>query len=166
MTFGSGNAAAWPWSWDMFYQPSHRAQKDAAPPPPAGSVPAGGTLPSAKTRADAAKLKNPEIPTPVSIEHGKEKYETYCFVCHGSDGKGDGPVGKKFVRPADLTGAYIQNKPDGDIYYTIEHGGMFIMPGYGDSVVPKDRWKIINYIKFVFGKKQELKENQGNAYAK
>jgi mono/diheme cytochrome c family protein len=37
-------------------------------------------------------------------EIGKVQYETYCGVCHGLDGKGDGPYAANLkTRPADLT---------------------------------------------------------------
>ncbi|MHB8483039.1 MAG: c-type cytochrome [Nitrospiria bacterium] len=146
-----GVASAWPWSFDMFYQPSHRAQKVPAFPTPEGTVPIGGKPFFAKNKQEADALKNPMVPTSESISRGKKRFEIFCEVCHGSEGKGDGPVGKKFVRPADLTLPYIQQKTDGYIFYTIEHGGLFIMPSYGDSIPPEDRWHIINYIKTVLG---------------
>jgi mono/diheme cytochrome c family protein len=35
---------------------------------------------------------------------GRDLYVSYCAGCHGSEGKGDGPVGRALnVRPADLT---------------------------------------------------------------
>ena len=38
------------------------------------------------------------------VEFGKIAYGTYCAVCHGSTGKGDGPVaGQLKNKPADLT---------------------------------------------------------------
>jgi mono/diheme cytochrome c family protein len=150
-----GVVSAWPWSWDMFYQPSHRAQKVPAFPKPEGTVPIGGNPFFAKNKQEADALKNPMAPSRESINRGEKRYEIFCEVCHGSGGKGDGPVGKKFVRPADLTLPYIQQKTDGYIFYTIEHGGLFIMPPYGDSIPPEDRWHIINYIKNVLGRGAE-----------
>ena len=146
-----GLASAWPWSWDMYYQPSHRAQKAPGYPKPEGTVPMTGNPFYAKDRQQADALINPVAPTEESISRGKKKYETFCKVCHGPGGKGDGPVGKKFVHPTDLTLPYIQKKTDGYIFYTIERGGLFIMPPYGDSIPPEDRWHIVNYIKNVLG---------------
>jgi mono/diheme cytochrome c family protein len=35
---------------------------------------------------------------------GKEMYKNYCAVCHGTDGKGEGPAASALkARPADLT---------------------------------------------------------------
>lgn len=148
---------AMPWSWDMFRQPSHRAQKDIAPNPPEGTVPVTGRPYYMKDRASAVKVKNPAAATSESIERGKLKYETYCLPCHGVLGKGDGPVGVKYVTPTDLSSEYVQNKPDGDIFFTITSGGLAIMPSYGDSVPLEERWHIVNYIKNAFNPKKASK---------
>lgn len=143
---------AMPWSWDMFKQPNHRAQKEEAPPQPEGTVPITGRPYFAKDRAGAVKLKNPFTADKASVELGRAKYTTYCATCHGETGKGDGIVGQKYVTPTDLTGEYVQKKPDGDIFFTITNGGLAIMPSYGDSVQTDDRWHIINFIKNALGK--------------
>jgi mono/diheme cytochrome c family protein len=42
--------------------------------------------------------------TPTSAASGKEMFDSYCAVCHGKDGKGNGPaVAALKTRPADLT---------------------------------------------------------------
>lgn len=41
---------------------------------------------------------------PAQTVSGKELFREYCAVCHGTDGKGDGPAAKALkVPPADLT---------------------------------------------------------------
>jgi mono/diheme cytochrome c family protein len=41
---------------------------------------------------------------PTSPASGAEMYKTYCAVCHGTDGKGDGPAASALkARPTDLT---------------------------------------------------------------
>jgi mono/diheme cytochrome c family protein len=44
-------------------------------------------------------------PAPVtSAASGEEMFNTYCAVCHGKDGKGDGPAASEFkIPPANLT---------------------------------------------------------------
>lgn len=146
-------APAMPWSWDMFTQPSHKAQSEATLPFPEGTVSTKGRI-SLKDRDEAAKLKNIVPPTPKSIERGKFLFDVYCVTCHGETGVGNGIVGQKFVPPADLTSDYVQSKPDGDIYYTITNGGLAIMPMQGDAILPDDRWNVVNYIKHVLSLKK------------
>jgi mono/diheme cytochrome c family protein len=41
---------------------------------------------------------------PTSASSGQEMYKTYCAVCHGTDGKGNGPAAEALkVPPTDLT---------------------------------------------------------------
>jgi mono/diheme cytochrome c family protein len=46
-----------------------------------------------------------KAPAPVtSAGSGEEMFNTYCAVCHGKDGKGDGPAASEFkIPPANLT---------------------------------------------------------------
>ena len=140
-------AQALPWSKDMFTQPSIKAQEDLPPAPPKGIAPFQRKEKGIMNRWDAAALQNPVTSDSRSVARGKAVFETYCLVCHGATGAGDGIVGKKFLTPTDLSGSYVQEKPDGDIYYTITYGGLAVMPRYGDAIPPEDRWHLINFIR-------------------
>ena len=60
-------------------------------PPVAGAVPVSGAeLPL--TRETADRLANPRTRTAESLNRGQWVYSTYCQVCHGEHGRGDGPV--------------------------------------------------------------------------
>lgn len=149
-------AHALPWSKDMVDQPSVKPQETAVREPK-GAVPVSGkeAMPVprdvaevVRSRLQAAQtLKNPEASDEASVARGKEVYDIHCSVCHGATGKGDGAVGKKFVPPPmDLSTDYVQLQGDGQIFYTITHGGV-AMPFYRDAIEKIDRWHIINYIK-------------------
>jgi len=150
-----GLCFAWPWSWDMFSQPSHKAQEEKAPTLPEGAVSTGGKITPRmfKTKEEAAaNLTNPVPPTDESIARGEALYGIYCALCHGSTGRGDGKVGKKYMSPSDLTSEHSQKLPDGSIYFTLTYGGVGKdeqMPGYEDALTPDDRWDVINYMKHV-----------------
>ena len=54
---------------------------------------------------------------------GKAIYERLCSACHGAQGKGDGPAGEMMKPPAaDLTGSKLKDKPDAELFQTIQHG--------------------------------------------
>lgn len=149
-----------PWLMDdMRDQPSVKPQQ-ARVALPAGSVPAqpaeiaasprdGAELVRARLRA--AELANPVPANDDSLARGALVYETHCQTCHGAGGMGDGPVGRQYVpEPIDLTLPYVQNQPDGRLFYTISHGGL-VMPHYRDAIAAEDRWHLVNYVKHAIG---------------
>jgi mono/diheme cytochrome c family protein len=121
----------------------------------------------ASTAADAPFVD--DIPVPVTmamIERGKERYNIYCSVCHGYDGKGKGLVGDTARRTGwsyalpnfhDETGKYTdkKNQPtakDGYLFHVIRNGvlnpdGTWKMPPYGHAVKEADAWAIVSYIR-------------------
>ena len=151
---------SYPWDQDMVDQPAEKAQESVAPPGP-GSVPiAGGeTLPlpltdneAADMKDAAAALQNPVEASVESIARGKYFYEINCLVCHGAEGRGDGPVGQKFVEkaPVDLHDPYTQDQADGQLFFTLTRGRV-LMPFYRDALSHSERWDVINYVKSEFG---------------
>ena len=153
-------ASAYPWDQDMVDQPSEKAQESVAPPGP-GSVPVDGgetvPLPLSDLQSDdmkdaASALDNPVPATTESILRGKLFYETNCLVCHGSGGRGDGTVGKKFVEkaPVDLNEPYTQDQEDGQLFFTLTRGRAK-MPFYRDALSPAERWDVVNYLRNAFG---------------
>ena len=157
-------SSVWPFPWDkdMVDQPSEKPQESLAPPDP-GSVPVRGDeiVPTPANDEEAFAMKddpmtvtlvNPIPATPASIARGKYFYEVNCLVCHGTEGRGDGPVGLKFVEkaPVDLNDAYTQDQTDGQIYFTLTRGRA-LMPFYRDALSPEERWDVVNYLKSEFG---------------
>lgn len=54
---------------------------------------------------------------------GKTVYEKSCVLCHGPQGRGDGPVGKTVTPPAaDFTSAASKKRTDAELLATIENG--------------------------------------------
>ena len=54
---------------------------------------------------------------------GKAIYEKHCMVCHGAEGKGDGPTGRLLKPPAaDFTSAMSKKKSEADLLQTAENG--------------------------------------------
>ena len=149
-----------PWDKDMRDQPSPKPQ-DSEISENRSSIPVGGKdfypppediIELVRARLEAGRtLVNPVGKSPESLARGREVYELHCLVCHGKQGRGDGPVGRKFVpQPMELNFDYVQLQPDGQIFYTISHGSI-AMPAYRQAIRPQDRWHLVNYIKEVFG---------------
>ena len=71
----------------------------------------------AKTIEDAERagreLKNPLPKTPENLAKGKQLYQTFCLVCHGPAGNGDGPVIPKFPPPQPFSSDYMRGHSEG-----------------------------------------------------
>lgn len=146
---------ALPWNDDMKDQPSVKTQETTVQLP-AESVPADGgeldgpaDLPElVRARLKAGEqLSNPLVAEDSGDGRGADMYDIYCRVCHGVAGGGDGSVGLKYnPQPMDLTLPYVQQQTDGQLYYTITHGGV-IMPSYRFAMSQEDRWRIVQYLR-------------------
>jgi len=98
-------------------------------------------------KADPETLKNPVPYSPETVERGKEKYGYYCAQCHGPRGKGDGTVGQSFAPlPTDLSGNYVQQQSDGEIFYRTSFG-FKRHPPLAYTVTEIDRWAVVIFIR-------------------
>jgi cytochrome c5 len=63
-----------------------------------------------------------------NLSEGKKLFETRCFVCHGRDGKGDGPSATGLAeKPQDLTDPNWQKSNSDDLIgVVIKDGGVAI----------------------------------------
>lgn len=72
------------------------------------------------------------------MTYGQAEFINSCAVCHGTTGKGDGPLADELVRrPADLTRLAEKNGgefPYFRVFATID--GRFVVPGHGERDMP------------------------------
>jgi mono/diheme cytochrome c family protein len=119
---------------------------------PTGVVARGGSLILPREqREQAAKIPNPVKASAGSVAVGKERYQTYCLPCHGSEAKGGvtGPVAVKFVPPPDLTNAQLQaGRTDGYWHSYIMAGGA-VMPAYSEAMSSEEAWHVVNFLRSV-----------------
>jgi mono/diheme cytochrome c family protein len=75
---------------------------------------------------------------PTSAASGEEMYNTYCAVCHGKDGKGQGPAAEALkVPPPDLT---VLSKNNQGSYPSLKVSAVIrgeqVLPAHGSKDMP------------------------------
>jgi mono/diheme cytochrome c family protein len=149
----------WVLPTQMAESPAYQAQ--SANPVLAGHVtmqpPVEGTLARgehafryARTDADrrraGSELTNPLPPTPENMGNGKRLFETYCVVCHGASGGGDGPVIPKYPNPPSFHSKQCLKLRDGEIFHTITLDRKK-MPSHAAQLSWEERWQVVLYIR-------------------
>ena len=94
---------------------------------------------------------------PATAPPGQRLYAQHCAVCHGPDGRGNGPAAPSLIpRPRDLTLGqfkYTSTPPgqppsDADLLGVLANGlQASAMPAFGDLLSPDELHQIVSYIK-------------------
>ena len=124
--------------------------------PVAGTVPIHGAdivappIPGSRPELDA--MVNPVQRTAASIERGEDRYAIFCELCHGGEGRGDGPIAPAIANTVRnlLDDAQLE-RSDGWMYSVIANGFGALMPEYGSKIAVEDRWNIVNYVRVLQG---------------
>ena len=88
-----------------------------------------------------------------SIAEGAVLFPTHCAVCHGAEGRGNGPAAASLpIPPANLTAEHLWMHSDGELYWWLAHGipapdGGPAMPGFADTLSDDQRWALIDYVR-------------------
>jgi mono/diheme cytochrome c family protein len=91
------------------------------------------------------ELRNPYRPTAVTLEEGKSLFVTYCAVCHGPQGRGDGPISSKIPTPPSYVSDRLMQFQPGRVFHVITLGTNK-MPSYAAQLSADERWKIVTYV--------------------
>lgn len=80
---------------------------------------------------------------------GKAIYEQKCLMCHGPQGKGDGPAGAMMKpHPADFTSPESKKKPEAELLKTIESGRPGTpMAGWKGTLSPDQIQDVLAYVR-------------------
>ena len=118
-------------------------------------TPPDSTVPR-EALADSAMTPHPGTPattalpvpiTPVLLSVGKQKFTTYCAVCHGSAAFGGSLVAMDMgpPRPPSLRRPAALTFPAGYIY-TVATNGLGRMPAYAPQLTVGERWAVVAYV--------------------
>jgi mono/diheme cytochrome c family protein len=145
----------------MHESPAFDAQEHPLPAPP-GSVPfrsplgtidppLGPIVTEAELQTYATWLGQNPLPAndPAMVDLGRVMYDRHCFVCHGTTGRGDGPIVRPGVFPFATN---LVEDPTAlgrsDAYmYAVIRAGRGLMPSYGARIAEMERWAIVNYVR-------------------
>jgi len=89
--------------------------------------------------------------TPLAAQDGPTLFKTKCAMCHGADGKGDSPMGKR-MNVRDLSSAEVQKQTDAELT-TIITKGKGKMPAFGEKLTAEQTGQLVTQIR-EFGKKK------------
>jgi mono/diheme cytochrome c family protein len=128
-------------------------------------APVRGTIPRGflplhynRTAADAERagreLSNPYAPGSTTVEQGHRLYDTFCAVCHGASGDGDGPLVPLIPNPPAYWSERIRSMPAGRLFHVISFGSGR-MPAYASQVPANDRWLIVGYVQTLQARQRE-----------
>jgi mono/diheme cytochrome c family protein len=99
----------------------------------------------------AALAQSASGPVPAdgaSVARGQEIYQQACAMCHGFQGRGDGPLARTLApRPSDFRIHMAEGHPPEQIFEWIANG----VPGtpdhaFGEQLSVDDTWHVFNYL--------------------
>ncbi len=91
--------------------------------------------------------RNPIPATEQSVQLGHRLYRAHCAVCHGLDGRGDGPAAASLVpTPADLRRTARMADP---LLFSRITDGLpgTAMPAFRDVLSEEERWHVVNFLR-------------------
>ena len=82
------------------------------------------------------------------IARGKALFGEHCALCHGPDGRGDGPAAASLaVKPPDLAEHFFHHR-EGDILWKLKHGAPDTpMPAFGGRLSEEQLWQLITLLR-------------------
>jgi cytochrome c6 len=83
--------------------------------------------------------------TPLAAQDGPSLYKAKCAMCHGADGKGETPMGKK-LNIRDLGSAEVQKQTDAELTAIISKG-KGKMPAFGGKLTAEQIAQVLAHIR-------------------
>lgn len=130
--------------------------------------------PEFEKAASAKVVVVPQEPpmTPESIKAGDDIFhdsaKAGCFVCHGTEGRGDGPLARALrdkqgnpVLPRDLTQSWLyKGGNEAKHIFTRITTGIFFsgMPSFAEKLTEAERWNVAHYVKSIQKNLKDFKD--------
>jgi mono/diheme cytochrome c family protein len=96
---------------------------------------------------EANRLVNPLPRNAEVLARGRQAYNTYCSVCHGSLATGIGTLTSAYgAKPANLQSQTVRDYADGRIYDVLMRGKN-AMPSYAEDLSEDERWAVVHYVR-------------------
>ena len=98
---------------------------------------------------------NPLTATEDILNYGKHLFQVHCIYCHGTDGKGGGPViteveleedEEGFPVPPDLTAERTKNLSDARIFHILSAGQNLMFP-VAHKLNESERWALVLHLR-------------------
>lgn len=116
-----------------------------------------GAESAAEQAIDVSAVQDPWIYQDSLAAHGKVAYQASCAVCHGAQGKGDGPAGAGLVPPPRnlVEGNWTQGGSAIELFQTISNGIEGTSMAAFAHLPVVDRWALVHYIHSITENKVE-----------
>ncbi len=141
-----------PISYEAYQESDAFANGIEAQLPAEGTIPRGDFMPyeiedtNEGYEQAKASLMSPLDTTEVDYVRGKELYDVYCGICHGTKGNGQGKLVQREkilgVPSYDDAGRAITT---GSIYHVIYYGKN-TMGSYANQLNEEERWQVTAYV--------------------
>jgi protein SCO1/2 len=110
------------------------------------------------------KPANRPLPSVKSLEIGRGLYQRLCEICHGTSGRGDGPLATTLTpRPANLI-EHVPEHSDRILFWFISAGIPGTrMPALRATLTQEEIWHLVNYIKTLAEPPPTFLQGPGNS---
>lgn len=109
-------------------------------------------------RASRTGVPSPPADMKARVGDGEVLYGLDCGMCHGSDGRGQTPMGRwMYPRAADLTREETQSYSNRELFWIIQNGIRLTgMPAFGKVESDEHIWNLVSYLRTLPEKSRQI----------